>query len=196
MLAKAITSLQRSATTEDLSSIVSLSINVLRHLLGSQTRQHSSLDEQTQSHQCFQYIGHTNFNALSNAVTRFLSISINGYHTAKNDLGTIVYKRPTFAFSPEIGTLGFWRKIAHSSSHGETGVFHPSVTVWFVLPVKLSPKEQPEKADARLMACVRFLQHRGPARLRYSIIFAINYVSCAKGCFLRAGPHRNHKRPA
>ena len=181
MLAKAITSLQRSATTEDLSSIVSLSINVLRHLLGSQTRQHSSLDEQTQSHQCFQYIGHTNFNALSNAVTSFLSISINGYHTAKNDLGTIVYKRPTFAFSPEIG---------------ETGVFHPSVTVWFVLPVKLSPKEQPEKADARLMACVRFLQHRGPARLRYSIIFAINYVSCAKGCFLRAGPHRNHKRPA
>lgn len=89
--------------------------------IGSQTRQHSSLDEQTQSHQCFQYIGHTNFNALSNAVTSFLSISINGYHTAKNDLGTIVYKRPTFAFSPEIGTLGFWRKIAHSSSHGETG---------------------------------------------------------------------------
>ena len=111
-------------------------------------------------------------------------------------LFNLSHKRPTFAFSPEIGTLGFWRKIAHSSSHGETGVFHPSVTVWFVLPVKLSPKEQPEKADARLMACVRFLQHRGPARLRYSIIFAINYVSCAKGCFLRAGPRRNHKRPA
>lgn len=168
----------------------------LLEAIGSQTRQHSSLDEQTQSHQCFQYIGHTNFNALSNAVTSSLSTSINGDHTAKNDLGTIVYKRPTFAFSPEIGTLGFWRKIAHSSSHGETGAFHPSVTVWLVLPVKLPPKEQPEKADARLMACVRFLQHRGPARLRYSIIFAINYVSCAKGCFLRAGPHRNHRRPA
>ena len=168
----------------------------LLEAIGSQTRQHSSLDEQTQSHQCFQYIGHTNFNALSNAVTSSLSTSINGYHAAKNDLGTIVYKRPTFAFSPEIGTLGFWRKIARSSSHGETGVFHPSVTVWLVLPVKLPPKEQPEKVDARLMACVRFLQHRGPARLRYSIIFAINYVSCTKGCFLRAGPHRNHRRPA
>ena len=27
-------------------------------------------------------------------------------------------------------------------------------------------KEQPEKADARLMACVRFLRRRGPAGLR------------------------------
>ena len=48
--------------------------------------------------------------------------SINGYHTAKNGLGAIVYKRLTFAFVGESGyTLGFRRRIAHSGSHGETG---------------------------------------------------------------------------
>ena len=36
----------------------------------------------------------------------------------------------------------------------------------FVLSAKLPPKEQPEKVDARLMACVRFLRRRGPAGLR------------------------------
>ena len=47
-------------------------------------------------------------------------------------------------------TLGFRRKIAHSGSHAETGAFPPSATVRLVLPVKLPPKEQPEKVDARL----------------------------------------------
>ena len=47
-------------------------------------------------------------------------------------------------------TLGFRRKIAHSGSHAEIGAFHPSATVRLVLPVKLPPKEQPEKVDARL----------------------------------------------
>ena len=63
-------------------------------------------------------------------------------------------------------TLGFRRKIAHSGSHAEIGAFHPSATVRLVLPVKLPPKEQPEKVDARLMACVRFLRRRGPTGLR------------------------------
>ena len=39
------------------------------------------------------------------------------------------HKRPTFAFTSESGyTLAFWRKIAHSGLHAETGVFPPSVT--------------------------------------------------------------------
>ena len=48
--------------------------------------------------------------------------SINGYHTAKNGLGAIVYKWPTFAFTPESGyTLAFANRIAHKRLHGETG---------------------------------------------------------------------------
>ena len=38
------------------------------------------------------------------------------------------HKRPTFAFTPEIGyTLGFRRRIAHNGSHGETGAFRMGV---------------------------------------------------------------------
>ena len=38
------------------------------------------------------------------------------------------HKRPTFAFTSESGyTLGFRRKIAHSGSHGEIGVFRTGV---------------------------------------------------------------------
>ena len=34
------------------------------------------------------------------------------------------YKRPTFVYIPESGyTLGFWRRIAHNGSHGETRGF-------------------------------------------------------------------------
>ena len=41
------------------------------------------------------------------------------------------HKRPTFAFTPEIGhTLGSRRKIAHNGSHGETGASPPSATAW------------------------------------------------------------------
>ena len=40
------------------------------------------------------------------------------------------HKRPTFAFTGEIGyTLVFRRKIAHKGTHGETGAFSPSTTV-------------------------------------------------------------------
>ena len=44
----------------------------------------------------------------------------------------------------------------------------------FVLSAKLPPKEQPEKVDARLMACVRFLRRRGPAGLRSSSVHLQN----------------------
>ena len=48
--------------------------------------------------------------------------SINGYHTAKNGLGAIVYKWPTFAFTDESEyTLAFANRIAHSGLHAETG---------------------------------------------------------------------------
>ena len=74
------------------------------------------------------------------------------------------HKRPTFDFTGEIEyTLGFRRKIAHKGLHGETGAFPPSTTGWLVPPAKLPPKEQQEEADARLMACVRFLRYRSPA---------------------------------
>ena len=56
---------------------------------------------------------------------------------------------------------------AHSGSHGETrGLSLHRPQQGFVLSAKLPPKEQPEKVDARLMACVRFLRRRGPAGLR------------------------------
>ena len=39
------------------------------------------------------------------------------------------HKRPTFAFTGEIGyTLAFANRIAHSGSHGETGAFPPPAT--------------------------------------------------------------------
>ena len=41
------------------------------------------------------------------------------------------HKRPTFAFTGEIGyTLGFRRRIAHSGSHALTGASPPSATAW------------------------------------------------------------------
>ena len=47
---------------------------------------------------------------------------INGYHTAENGLGAIVYKWPTFAFTDESEyTLAFANRIAHSGLHAETG---------------------------------------------------------------------------
>ena len=74
------------------------------------------------------------------------------------------HKRPTFAFTSESEyTLPFANRIAHSGLHGETGAFPPSATGWLVPPAKLPPKGQQEEADARLMACVRFLRYRSPA---------------------------------
>ena len=66
--------------------------------------------------------------------------SINGYHTVKMVLAQSSTKRPTFAFTGESGyTLGFRRKIAHSGSHGETGVFRTGVVS---LPSERSARSQ------------------------------------------------------
>ena len=74
------------------------------------------------------------------------------------------HKWPTFDFTGEIEyTLGFRKRIAPKGLHSETGAFHPSATGWLVQPAKLPPKEQQEEADARLMACVRFLRYLSPA---------------------------------
>ena len=98
--------------------------------------------------------------------------SINGYHTAKKLLSQSPAKRPTFTFVHESGyTLGFQRKIAHKGTRAETGGPLPWPQRGFALPAKSSPKEQPEEADARLMACVRFLRRRGPAGLRNLFLF-------------------------
>ena len=98
--------------------------------------------------------------------------SINGYHTVKNGLGTIVSKRPTFAFTGENGyTLVFAQRTAHKRLHSETRGPLPWPQRGFALPAKSSPKEQPEEADARLMACVRFLRRRGPAGLLNLFLF-------------------------
>ena len=52
---------------------------------------------------------------------------------------SLSHKRPTFAFTSESGyTLGFRRKIAHSSSHAETGAFPPSVTAWLCAASEIS----------------------------------------------------------
>ena len=59
---------------------------------------------------------------------------------------------------------------AHTAKHGAFS--RPQRG--FVLSAKLSPKEQPEKVDARLMACVRFLRRRGPAGLRSSSVHLQN----------------------
>ena len=49
------------------------------------------------------------------------------------------HKRPTFAFTGESGyTLAFRRKIAHRSSHAETGAFPPSVTAWLCAASEIS----------------------------------------------------------
>ena len=53
---------------------------------------------------------------------------------------SLSHKRPTFAFTGESGyTLGFLRKIAHSGSHGETGVFRTGVVS---LPSERSARSQ------------------------------------------------------
>ena len=66
--------------------------------------------------------------------------SINGYHTAKNGLGAIVYKWPTFTFVHESGyTLAFAQRIAHSGSQGETGAVSDGV---LLLPSERSARSQ------------------------------------------------------
>ena len=52
---------------------------------------------------------------------------------------SLSHKWPTFAFMGESEyTLAFRRKIAHSSSHAETGAFPPSVTAWLCAASEIS----------------------------------------------------------
>ena len=52
---------------------------------------------------------------------------------------SLSHKWPTLAFMGESGyTLAFRRKIAHSSSHAETGAFPPSVTAWLCAASEIS----------------------------------------------------------
>ena len=60
--------------------------------------------------------------------------------THQKGLGTIVYKRPTFAFTGESWyTLAFRRKIAHKGTHGKTGVFRMGA---LLLPSERSARSQ------------------------------------------------------
>ena len=52
---------------------------------------------------------------------------------------SLSHKWPTLAFMGESGyTLAFRRKIAHISSHAETGAFPPSVTAWLCAASEIS----------------------------------------------------------
>ena len=92
-------------------------------------------------------------NSLKNHfLSRFLTSLTNGprslSHSKASTHSTFREKSHTSAYTPKQG---------HSLLRIQRG---------FALPAKSSPKEQPEKVDARLMACVRFLRRRGPAGLR------------------------------
>ena len=101
------------------------------------------------------------------------------------------HKRPTFAFTGEIGyTLGFQRKIAHSGTHGETrafrmgggistlGAFHtfrkPCVARYqnsklcrfWVLAGGGAPEERREPRNSDALMRVAVPRRRGPAGLR------------------------------
>ena len=87
---------------------------------------------------------------------------------------------------------------AHSGSHGETRGLLSRAQRGFVLSAKLPPKEQPEKVDARLMACVRFLRRRSPAGLRCLVcnlavllFFALRSVLSA--CARQGGYHHSRR---
>ena len=82
------------------------------------------------------------------------------------------HKRPTFAFTSEIGyTLAFAQRIAHNGSHGETGGF-TFVQSCRAFDRPSSGKRTAGGSGCTPMACVRFLRHRSPAGLR-NILFGL-----------------------
>lgn len=82
------------------------------------------------------------------------------------------HKRPTFAFTSEIGyTLAFAQRIAHNGSHGETGGF-TFVQSCMAFDRPSSGKRTAGGSGCTPMACVRFLRHRSPAGLR-NILFGL-----------------------
>ena len=85
------------------------------------------------------------------------------------------HKRPTFAFADESGyTLGFQRRIAHSGSHGETRALPPSATARSCAASEIATIRTAGGSGCTPMACVRFLQRRGPAGLRDLFRFCRN----------------------
>ena len=80
------------------------------------------------------------------------------------------HKRLTVAFTPEIEyTLGSPRKIAHNGLHAETQGFA------LVQPCRAFDRPSSGRRTAGVSgctptACVHSLRHRGPARLRDSIV--------------------------
>ena len=97
------------------------------------------------------------------------------------------HKRPTFAFADESGyTLGFQRRIAHSGSHGETRALPPSATARSCAASEIATIRTAGGSGCTPMACVRFLQRRGPAGLRDLFRFCRNCGLYA----LRSGPFR------
>ena len=73
------------------------------------------------------------------------------------------HKWPTFASQAKVGTHPALLKESHTAAH--TPKQGPSLLrtqCGFALTAKSPPKEQPEEADARLMACVCFLRRCGP----------------------------------
>ena len=80
---------------------------------------------------------------------------------------SLSHKRPTFAFTGESGyTLAFRRKIAHSSSHAETGGLLSAVTALSCVASEIVTERTAGGSGCTPMACVRFLRRRGPAGLR------------------------------
>ena len=129
--------------------------------------------QETQSYQCFQCIGHTNFKGLSNAAANTPTLLLSmGTTRQKSSCRNGLQNGPHSLLRMKVGTpIGFARRIAYKRLHSETRGPLPWPQRGFVLLAKSSPKEQPEEADARLMACVRFLRRRGPAGLRNLFLF-------------------------
>ena len=73
------------------------------------------------------------------------------YYTVKNGLGSIVYKRPTFAFTPKIEYAPASLKESHTAPYTpkHRASLLPLRCV-FHSPLSHLGKERPEKADARL----------------------------------------------
>ena len=125
-----------------------------------------------QSYQRFQCIGHTVFN----------TSGTNG---------------PRSLLRMKAGTHSAFGEGSHTRAHtAKQGPSLPRPQRGHVPPARLPPKEQPEKADARLMACVRFLRRRSPAGLRCLVcnlavllFFALRSVLSA--CARQGGYHHS-----
>ena len=128
------------------------------------------------------------FKGLSNAVTNTHPLLPSmGTTRQKSSCRNGLQNGPRSLSWVKVGTpIGFARRIAYKRLHSETRGPLPWPQRGFALPAKSSPKEQPEEADARLMACVRFLRRRGRAGLRDLFRFCRNCGLYA----LRSGPFR------